>query len=360
MDVDARVGHLRRVLHRGLVAAVLQRQAVGRGVHDHVLVLVADHVGAVRRRPRARAHGDRHRVLDDAVALDGHRLRRVIRDGDDAVADGEVGGVVLLAVVAVAQVLAVDVDLDVDGRARRPVLGRAPAHLGIVQPVERALDGRLGGDLDGLLRGMAVGDRLVEANRDRLAHAHRRALLGRQVAVGHRRGHDGLEGAGQLLLARLGLQRVGAAVAEVLRGRPGRAVLGQLAGDLLALVVGHLHRIELGPVDLDRHRIKHRPVLGAVLDVGHRLRIGLLDLRGLLRTVALAHGATRQAQGSDAHGGDRRTQATAAESAATALQLNTHVLQSLHLLVGKNPVSARRRRGLTRRSPVAETHTRQT
>lgn len=209
----------------------------------------------------------------------------------------------------------------------RPVLGRAPAHLGVVQPVERALDGGLRGDLDGVLRGLAVGDRLVEAHRDGLADADGRALGGRQVAVGLVVRHDGLEGAGQLLRTRLGLQRIGAAVAEVLGGGPGLAVLGQFAGDLLALVVGHGDRIELRVVDGHRHRLGDRPVLGTVLDVGHRLRLGLLDLRGLAGTVAIAHGASREGQRGDAEGRNDGPDTPAAD------QLNTHVLQSLHTLV---------------------------
>ena len=68
----------------------------------------------------------------------------------------------LLAEQSVAQVDAVGVDRDVDRRARLPVIGWAPTHFAVVQPVEGALDRRVGGDCDGLLRRQPVRDVLVE------------------------------------------------------------------------------------------------------------------------------------------------------------------------------------------------------
>src|SRR4051794_39655994 len=61
------------------------------------------------------------------------RLGVVVGGGDDHVADGEVGGDVLLAEQAIAEIDTVCVHRDIDRRARLPVTRRAPTHFAIVQ-----------------------------------------------------------------------------------------------------------------------------------------------------------------------------------------------------------------------------------
>src|SRR3982074_3401118 len=169
---DAAVADLRRPFHVGAIPVRrVDRYAVGRRIHDDVGEPLADEVNAVVGRGAVLAHRRRHGPYDLAVASNGHDLGVVIGRRDDLIADGEVRGDVFLAEQAVAEVDAVGVDRDVDGRPRLPALSRAPAHFAIVQPVEGAIHGWVGGDLDGLLSRQPVRDLLIQADLDGLTHA---------------------------------------------------------------------------------------------------------------------------------------------------------------------------------------------
>ena len=240
---------------------------------------VADDEGAVVGRRAVLAHRDRHGLDDLAVAPDGQRLGVVVDGRDDLVTDGEVRGDVLLAEQPVAEIDAVGVDRDVDGGARLPVLRWAPTHFAVAEPVEGALDGRVGGDGDRPLRRQPVRDVLVEADRDGLTDAHDLAVV--RQHVGHRQvlRRVGLErhllAGGTAETQRLRVQRVALVVAERLGGAPGQAIGAQLAGDRGALVVvDHRDRAEHAVLGADGHRRVHRHADGTVLhrrgELGHQ------------------------------------------------------------------------------------------
>ena len=185
VHVDAAVGHLRGPIDLGAVATRrVHRHPVGRGIHHQVRVPVPDDVGAVVRRGAVLAHRDRHCLDDLAVAADGERLVAVVGGRDHLVADGELGGDVLLAEQPVAQVHTVGVDRDVDLGAGLPVLRRAPTDFAVAQPVEGALHRRIGRDGDRPLGSQPVRDVLVEAHRDGLTHADDLAVVGQHVRHG--------------------------------------------------------------------------------------------------------------------------------------------------------------------------------
>ena len=160
------------------------RNAVGRRVHDHVREPVADDVGAVSVGVLSLPIEIGMVLTTSPLTPDRQRLGVVVGGRDDLVADGEVRVDVVLAEQAVAEIHAVGVDRDVDGRARLPEMLWAPTHFAVVQPVERALDRRVGGHLDRLLGGRAVRDVLVELDGDRLADADDLAVVGHDVRHG--------------------------------------------------------------------------------------------------------------------------------------------------------------------------------
>ena len=131
-------------------------------------------------------------------------------------------------------------------RARLPVAARAPVHLGVADPVERAHLGRLADHLEVLLDRGLVGDGHVEPDDHRHADAHGLALERHEARVG-------------LLVQR---QRAGAEPGLVAVLQPGRVDGG--AGD--AVGGGGLERGPRDPVGLVRRQAGpgRSPPLGPV------------------------------------------------------------------------------------------------
>lgn len=276
VHVDAGVGHLGGVLHRGAVPAFVVPEPEGGRVHQERLVLRTDPVGAVRRGPPARAaQRDRDGAQRLAVAVDGHGLGRVVHLRDDPVTDREAGGVVVATVVAAAQVHAVDVRGDADLGARLPVLGRAPPHQGVVEPVELAVHLRFRGDLDGVLRGLPILDGVRELESDGLPHADRGAGQRRQRDVGGVVRSRGLErdGGGRAVLI-LRHDLVGAVVAQVLGRAPGGPVPGKLGFDGVPVLIGHRDLDQFAALRRHRNRFAGIDPGGSVLHRhGRRTRL---------------------------------------------------------------------------------------
>src|SRR6202051_562853 len=119
----------------------------------------------------------------------------------------------------------------------------APTYFAVVQPVERTLDGRVGGDVDGLLSAGPVGDVLVEPDRHRLTDAHDLAVA--RSDVGHREVSGGTGGEAHLAARRpaqperLHIQRVVPVVAELLGGGPMQSVGAELTANRAAVVIDH-------------------------------------------------------------------------------------------------------------------------
>ena len=79
VNVDAGVGHLRRVIDGGTVAAGVDSQAKAAGVHDQRLVLIADDVAAIWSIPLAiGAQGNRNLTQQLAVLKYLHSLGGVV------------------------------------------------------------------------------------------------------------------------------------------------------------------------------------------------------------------------------------------------------------------------------------------
>ena len=284
VEVDAGVGHLRRIGDVGLVTAGIQGEAVGGGVHHQRVVLVTDGVGADRGLVAGHAHRGRHGPDDLTILLDDDLLGVVVGLGAEVVTDGEVRLTVLLAVHTVAEVLTEQVRLDVDLGARGPVVLRTPADLLGGDPVERTLDLRLGLDGDGVLDGLTVRRNLVEAQRDGLADADGGAVERGHRTVGEHVRAEAGEALVQLLLAGLRIQRVVAGVLEIAGGGPLGLVVVELALDLSAVTVGQGDGVDaVGVGDGDRLVDLHAG--GVVLDARSKLTVDLRCGGGLRRSV---------------------------------------------------------------------------
>ena len=301
----------------------VDRQAVGRGVHDHRVGLVHHgvdaargpeaHRGATDGLGAAHAHRGRHGADQLAVLVDLDLLVGVVGDGDVRGADGEGDLLVLRAVEVVTELGAVDAGVDGDLGARGVVLLRTPVRGLVVDPVPGAQGLGLGGDLHPVLGGGLVGDRLVEARDDHHADAVGGTVLQRGVvravevdaglvAGGHSGESRGLAGRHTAGSAGVDLQRVGAPVAERGGRLPGPGVGGEDAGDLLASVVDHRHARHGAGVGGDHHpgqRVNLGVGLGHDAEFGRlggrRLRCALW--RGGQRLAVL--GAVRQGRNND-------------------------------------------------------------
>ena len=171
----------------------VDRQAVGRGVHDHRVGLVHHGVDARRGPERERlpangfgaaaAHRRRHGAHQRAVGVDADLLGGVVGHRDVGVADGERRGAVLLPVETVAERHPVDVGLHRHRSAWRVVLFGPPVGGLVVHPVPGARDRRGGGDRQPSFGGCPVVDGLVEV-RDHDGADSERAAVQRLPAGG--------------------------------------------------------------------------------------------------------------------------------------------------------------------------------
>src|SRR5690606_1318103 len=221
--------------------------------------------------------------------------------------DPELGGDVRLAVGAAAVVHAVELGGDLHLGVGRPVLLRPPVDLLVVQPAPRALHLGRGGDLERLLRRLAVLHRGVEPDADRHADTDHGV-----VDRVERRPHQGLgldrgEAPGQLdrlVVVPHGLGGVGVllAVADRRGYPPPLAVRGDRPLDLLACRVGQRHLGELALADRQLDAVGHTDAGGAVLrtrgDRGDRRPI---RIRGGLAVLTSGAGG-QQPYGRSRHG----------------------------------------------------------
>ncbi len=244
---------------RDVLDVVLAAVADGLAVHPGDGELLAhDHL-AVPGVVAGLAGGDRDGPDDLAVLGDLHRVLLGVHDGDLVAADGELHGLVLLAVDAVAALDAVQVEVDGDLGAFLPVLLGAEVQAVVAEPVALDVDGRLGLDADGLLDRVRAGDAPGEAYGERHPDADRGAVLGGEVAdegvLRGQRGEGGVLG-GLAALGVLGdrVHRVLGAGGQMGRRRPGGAAAGYRALDLLALGVLDGDLGQLAPDDADLER----------------------------------------------------------------------------------------------------------
>ena len=172
-------------------------------------------------------------------------------------------------------------------RAGPPVLRRAPVHLGVADPVPRALLGRLRDDVQVLLDRGTVGDRDVEGHDHRhpdphgLAGERRDGRVGLLVEGQPRGGEPGgpldRRAAVDGRLAGHGVRR--GRLEQRARG-PGLPVRRQLPGDRAGLGADRDGGERAG-VGRHREASVDRDGGGATLDVGMHDRLGHLGLRTL-------------------------------------------------------------------------------
>lgn len=161
--------------------AGINRQSVGRGVHDDGVRFVHDGVDAglgpeaecatADGLAAAHTHGGRHGAYQVPVVVDGDLFGGIIGDGDVGLTDAEADLDVILALEPLAERFAVQVGRSGNAGPRRVVALRAPVGRLIVDPIPRPVDGRVRADPQRPFGGGAVRDGLIEAGHHHRAHA---------------------------------------------------------------------------------------------------------------------------------------------------------------------------------------------
>src|SRR5699024_7949221 len=131
---------------------------------------VTNHVPTVRGSPTATitAPGDRNLPHNFPTFVHGHQFRSVVNDGRDAVTNGEIGFIVLIAIDTITLVNALDININVDLCTGFPIFFRTPADLNIIEPVKGTFYFRSGSNGDCFLSGFPVWNSNAETHADGL------------------------------------------------------------------------------------------------------------------------------------------------------------------------------------------------